>query len=275
MNAKLKNILVRASSGAVFVALLLWCAYQGGGFNYLLYFVFGGMAAFEFHKIIEKKVGKASVLWIFITLVFILLRFNDVEKVYDIESNNFLPLILLVVALSELLFTPKSGVEKMSLKIFGLLYIGYGFSALPLIGEHHGNYHFSILFIFFFTLWANDTFAYLSGMWKGKTPLFPRVSPNKTWEGTVGGAIMALLFTYALTNWVFKTPYDNSTWMALSIIIVVFGALGDLLESLIKRWANVKDSGNIMPGHGGILDRLDSAIFAGPAIIFYLMYFAN
>lgn len=275
MHPKLKNILIRATSGAVFISILLFCAYYGGYYNYALYFIFGAIGAFEFHKIIERKYGKTSLLWIFLTLIFIVLRWNDYGAWFRFKANDLLPVLLVIVCIVELLAAKKSGVEKMSLKMLGLLYVGFGFSSIPVLGLFENTYYWSILVIFFFTLWANDTFAYLTGMFFGKTPLFKRVSPNKTWEGTFGGALMAILFTLVLSEFFFDTPISRGDWIVLALITIIFGALGDLLESLIKRWADVKDSGKIMPGHGGVLDRLDSAIFAAPAFIFYLLFFAK
>ena len=129
------------------------------------------------------------------------------------------------------------------------------------------SYNYILLLALFVIIWASDTFAYLAGSLFGKHKLFPSISPNKSWEGVVGGLIGALL-----TAMVFYLTVSEPTaceisvslirWLIFAVVIVVFGTLGDLLESLLKRTVGVKDSGHIMPGHGGLLDRLDSVIFA-------------
>jgi len=124
----------------------------------------------------------------------------------------------------------------------------------------------------FILIWANDTFAYIVGKTMGKHKLFERISPKKTIEGFLGGMVFAIAGAYILSRFdVFIIPVFNSaaTWMGAAVILVIFGTLGDLVESQLKRKAGVKDSGKIMPGHGGILDRLDSIIFAIPFLFLY------
>ncbi len=120
----------------------------------------------------------------------------------------------------------------------------------------------------FILVWVNDTFAYLIGKTVGKQKLFPRISPKKTVEGFLGGLFFSCVSSYFIAK--FTGTLDFTTWLIMSIIISVFGTLGDLIESKYKRQANVKDSGVIMPGHGGLLDRLDSIIFAAPFIYLFL-----
>ena len=119
-------------------------------------------------------------------------------------------------------------------------------------------------------LWTNDTFAYVVGKKFGKRKLFESVSPNKTWEGTIGGAIFALALAYIMARY-FRELY-RSDWLIIAGIIVVFGNLGDLIQSKFKRSFNVKDSGNILPGHGGILDRFDGVYMAAPFVFAYIQY---
>jgi phosphatidate cytidylyltransferase len=120
-----------------------------------------------------------------------------------------------------------------------------------------------------FLTWANDTFAYLIGSKIGKTPLLPRISPKKTWEGTIGGALMCML-TGVVISYFFK-ELTLINWMVVGAIVAIFGTLGDLIESMLKRSVGVKDSGSFMPGHGGFLDRFDAFIFAVPFVYLYLI----
>lgn len=136
-----------------------------------------------------------------------------------------------------------------------------------------GPLHYGIVLGFLFILWANDTGAYLVGSVIGKHKLFERISPGKTWEGSIGGAILALFIAWGL-SYIFK-QLDGSQWMTLALIIVISGTLGDLVESMLKRSLGIKDSGNIFPGHGGILDRFDAVLLSVPFVFVYLALFCR
>jgi len=122
-------------------------------------------------------------------------------------------------------------------------------------------------------VWVNDTFAYLVGIKFGKHKLFERISPKKTWEGFFGGLVFAIFAGFLFSHFTSDYPIAKNIvkWVGLAIIVVIFGTIGDLFESYIKRSLNVKDSGTILPGHGGLLDRLDSILFAAPAAVIYLL----
>lgn len=120
-----------------------------------------------------------------------------------------------------------------------------------------------------FSIWINDTMAYIVGSFTGKTPM-TKISPKKTWEGTIGGAILSIL-VITLLGWYFKI-YSIKDWICIAAICAVFATIGDLLESKLKRLANVKDSGTIMPGHGGFLDRFDSLLIAAPIVWLYVNF---
>jgi phosphatidate cytidylyltransferase len=131
------------------------------------------------------------------------------------------------------------------------------------------TYHFQIVLGYLFIVWANDTFAYLTGKTMGKHALFKRISPGKTWEGSLGGLIGSLGVAAVLSLY-FSTLLINQ-WLIIAVIIVVTGTYGDLIKSLMKRSLNIKDSGNILPGHGGMLDRFDSLLGSAPFVFLYLM----
>jgi phosphatidate cytidylyltransferase len=132
-------------------------------------------------------------------------------------------------------------------------------------------YHPALVFGLLLLVWASDSFAYLIGSRIGKTKLFPRISPGKTWEGTLGGILGAVTAAFVL-HYLFPTELTLNTWLGLSLIAVVFGTLGDLIESMLKRSLNVKDSGNLMPGHGGMLDRFDAFMFFVPWAVLFLSF---
>ena len=132
-----------------------------------------------------------------------------------------------------------------------------------------------LLGIFIF-IWLYDTGAYCVGMLLGRHRLFERISPKKSWEGVIGGVALCVAGAYATYYWFdefFQVP-DLTTWVGLSVVVAVFATFGDLVESLIKRTVGVKDSGHILPGHGGILDRIDSLLLVVPAVLIYLMLIA-
>ena len=151
-------------------------------------------------------------------------------------------------------------------------WIGFIGVFLILIANYYEDYNPNILLGAFILVWVNDSFAYLVGKNFGKHKLLERISPNKTIEGFIGGVVFTILASILISQ--FYTFFSVTLWIITALIISIFGTLGDLVESKFKREAGVKDSGNIMPGHGGILDRLDSVIFVIPFLyILYLIYF--
>jgi phosphatidate cytidylyltransferase len=161
------------------------------------------------------------------------------------------------------------GFRNVSLSFHALLYISLPFALLPYLPYRvAGEWNPWIIFLPFLLAWVNDTFAYLSGVRFGRHKLFPRVSPNKSWEGLVGGSVATLLAGAFLVPRVGGLTRVDT--VVIAGIVVLFGVYGDLIESLFKRCAGVKDSGNFLPGHGGVLDRFDAILFAIPAIFVYL-----
>lgn len=157
--------------------------------------------------------------------------------------------------------------------ILGIIYVAIPFTLLHEISYYadfaFGNiYYYDILIGYFFVLWANDTGAYLVGRKFGKTKLFERISPKKTWEGSIGGAALGLIMGYV--NWILFPEIQLSIWLGIAAIIVVFGSLGDLVESLFKRSLKIKDSGKLLPGHGGVLDRFDGIFISAPMVYTFL-----
>jgi phosphatidate cytidylyltransferase len=160
--------------------------------------------------------------------------------------------------------------QNIAFTLLGILYISLPYSLFNFIVFNHFNaeYSFGLLLCLFAFNWTNDTGAYLFGITLGKHRLFERISPKKSWEGAIGGALsvvgIAFLFAHLL-------PYISlSNWIILGLIVCVFGVFGDLVESLLKRSLNIKDSGTLLPGHGGFLDRFDAVIFSTPAFFAYL-----
>lgn len=177
---------------------------------------------------------------------------------------SFLVLIpFLLIPINELYRNEKNAIVNMSLSFFPAIYISLPFVMLVDIMFLNDVFDPYPVLGFFILIWVYDTGAYLSGLFLGKNKLFERVSPKKTWEGLIGGAIASAMISYFIVAR-FIPQLEPWKWLLVALIVVVFGTFGDLIESMIKRNAMVKDSGNLMPGHGGVLDRFDSAIFAAP-----------
>lgn len=150
----------------------------------------------------------------------------------------------------------------------GIFYIAVPFALLNVIAYEDKHYNYEIIFGLLFILWASDTGAYFAGTLFGKRKLFERISPKKSWEGFVGGAVLALIFVFGLS--LFFHSLTLVQWLVIGLIIIVGGTFGDLIESLLKRSIEIKDSGDSLPGHGGFLDRFDGLLISAPFIAAYL-----
>jgi phosphatidate cytidylyltransferase len=273
----LKELIIRAITGVVFAAVLIgaivWNKYSVAG----LFFVISILGLLEFFNLMEKggfkpKKSISSVVGglIYGIIVYFSFGYGDYSYLLFI-----FPLLVMLVVI-ELFRKSETPVSNFAFSVMGVMYVVIPFSILNFFAysspydevlEIDGRYDYVFLLGFFVIQWASDTGAYLAGSTFGKTKLFERISPNKTWEGAAGGAVIALgtgfLFAYF-------TESSILHWMVCSLLIVVFGTLGDLTESQIKRSTGVKDSGNILPGHGGILDRFDGVLFSAPFVMTYL-----
>ncbi len=195
------------------------------------------------------------------------------------QDDNFTLVLILSVPIIALLFVnelfraKENPFSNIGITILGVLYVVVPFGYLLIANfsepSEWMSRKYDIGFAFFFMLWANDTGAYIFGSWLGKHRLFERISPKKSWEGFIGGGLVALLVGYLFSMY---SAADSCCcqWIAMSLIVVIFGTLGDLVESMLKRSLNVKDSGTILPGHGGILDRFDGLLLAAPMVYFLL-----
>ena len=201
-----------------------------------------------------------------------------------IPINSFLfmlPLII-VIMIMELYRVHEKPFDSLAHTFFPVLYIAVPFSLFPFSAFSHAgmdsllpneNISFSpgIIIGFFLLIWANDTGAYLAGASFGRHRLMERISPKKSWEGFFGGLIIAAIVAWLLSGWL--GVVDTAAWIAISVIISVVGTYGDLIESMLKRSAGVKDSGSFLPGHGGFLDRFDSTIISFPLVYLFISLF--
>jgi phosphatidate cytidylyltransferase len=188
------------------------------------------------------------------TVIMIIELYRKDERPFDSLAHTFFPVLYTAVPFSMFPFS------------------AFGHTGLePIIG--HGILVFSpgIVVGFFILLWINDSAAYLAGVSFGKHRLMERISPKKSWEGFIGGFLLTLVAAWFLSQWM--GVVDRTGWIIISVIISVAGTYGDLVESMLKRSTGVKDSGNIMPGHGGFLDRFDSTIISFPLVFLYIALF--
>lgn len=269
----MNNFVKRSLTAVVFVALLLGCTFWNQLSFTLLFFTITTVGIWEFYSLAEK--GNNHPQKITGTFAAVIMYTSTAVVSMDIMDARFLLINIAVVFLIfiiELFSTAEHPFANIAFTLLGLIYVALPFSLLNFITSYNGAYNYQILFGLFFILWSNDTGAYLVGSVIGKHKLFPRVSPGKTWEGSVGGAVMSYIVAYVISEWyTVINPFD---WMIIATILIVIGSLGDLVESLFKRSIGVKDSGNILPGHGGILDRFDSLILATPFVFVYLYLFS-
>jgi phosphatidate cytidylyltransferase len=268
----LNNFVKRALTAIVFVALLLGCTFWSQLSFTLLFFVITIVGIWEFYTLAEK--GNNHPQKIAGTLAGAVLYASTSLVAGDVLDIKFLLVNLSIVFLFfiiELFSKADHPFTNIAFTLLGLIYVAIPFSLLNFITSYNGAYSYQLLFGFFFILWSNDTGAYLVGSAIGKHKLFPRVSPGKTWEGSIGGAILSYVVAFIIAEW--YTVINRFDWMVIATILIIAGSLGDLVESLFKRSIDVKDSGNILPGHGGILDRFDSLILATPFVFVYLYIF--
>jgi len=188
------------------------------------------------------------------------------------EISPFLVIILLVLAVLSMAVSRdlSSTISKMGIALFGILFIGFLLAYVSLI-RNMPNGRVWVLFLII-TVWAGDIFALLSGSFLGRHKLYPKISPNKTFEG-LGGAIVGSILVAFAFSWLFIPNLEIGSCILLAIGLGILGQLGDFTESMLKRSAQVKDSGTLIPGHGGMLDRLDSFLFSAPFLHYALLYF--
>ena len=265
----------RIISGLVFGGLFISSLYTHVSFA-LLTFIFGIISTNEFNKLTNQKgIGYYivfSIIYIYFALTEYLLNINNQPNSWFNDLKDTLLIFSIFVSLFLLrdLFSTKNLISVLIKKYFRFIfYITSSFIFIYLIANFNGFYDPSVILGCFILIWVNDSFAYMVGKKFGKQKLFYSISPHKTVEGFLGGLLFCCISASIVSRYV-DDSISTSNWLTMAIIVSVFGTLGDLIESKFKRESNVKDSGKIMPGHGGILDRLDSIIFASPYIYLFL-----
>mgnify|MGYP001776282213 CR=1 FL=1 len=277
----MKNFVVRTITGIFFVAAIVVCFLKPVAMAFLFALV-TGLSIWEYCGLVNNVKGVQVNRFIStVAGVYFFLAVSGFCSGVVPTAAVFIPYLLTLVYLfiSELYAKTENAVNDWAYTMLGQMYIAVPFSTINVLAFNataDGSvvYNYLIPLCVFIFLWANDTGAYCSGSLFGRHKLFPRISPGKSWEGSIGGAIIVLVVAFFIGR--YETGLDSESgltilqWMGLGLVVVVFGTWGDLVESLFKRTLGIKDSGSILPGHGGMLDRFDSSLMAMPAAVVYL-----
>lgn len=273
----MSNFIVRTITGVIFVAAIV-VSFLSPRAMVLLFAIVTGMTVWEYCGLVNEHrqvqvnrfISTVAAVYLFVAMA----GYNSGLT----PSAVFIPYLVTIIYLliAELYLKAEDPVGNWAFTMLPQLYIALPLSTLSVLAfPAEGQYSFVLPLSIFVFLWTNDTGAYCVGSLLGRHKLFPRVSPGKSWEGSIGGGV--LVVAVAALVWhllgVYAPGESNLTvwqWMGLGLTVVVFGTWGDLVESLFKRTLGIKDSGNILPGHGGMLDRFDSSLLAIPAAVVYL-----
>ena len=289
----MKHFIIRTITGVIFVAAIV-ASFLRPEAMVLLFSIVTGMTIWEFTGLVNERehvtVNRfictvAGVYFFYAMTYFCSDLYAGVAK-----SVVFIPYLVTVIYLliAELYLKQEDPVQDWAYTMLSQMYIALPFSLLNVLAftaNSSGMVVFNTLLplsVFIF-LWVNDTGAYCVGSLLGRHKLFPRISPGKSWEGSIGGAVFVLAVAYGIgwldnmeiadanhTSSIFAGMLSIPEWLGLGLVVVIFGTWGDLVESLFKRTLGIKDSGSILPGHGGMLDRFDSSLLAIPAAVVYL-----
>jgi len=276
----MKNFIVRTITAVFFVAAIVTCFLRPEAMI-LLFGLVTGMTIWEFTGLVNERDGItvnqmiSTVAGVYFFLA--MAGYNSGMTPAAVFVPYLLTLIYLMVA--ELYLKQDDPVNDWAYTMMSQLYIALPFSLLNVLAFQSDadgiHYVWTVPLSVFVFLWINDTGAYICGSLLGRHKLFPRISPGKSWEGSVGGGVLVIIV--AVLVWYLLEQYGENAlglsaveWAGLGLVIVIFGTWGDLVESLFKRTLGIKDSGHILPGHGGMLDRFDSSLMAIPAAVVYL-----
>ena len=271
----MKNLIQRTLAGSVFVALIvvgiLWSEYS----FLVLFTAVTALCLWEFYSLLgtQKNIRFHRFFDCLGGVILFVAMFLYAQGIFGYPVFALYLLYVVIVLIVELYEKQDDPITHTAYVFFGQLYIALPVSILNLVvflpaATESAQYLPVLALALFVFIWVNDTGAYIVGSLIGKHRLFERISPKKSWEGFFGGLVFTVAVAFVFNHFVPAIPYYH--WIGLSITIVIFGTLGDLIESLMKRTLSVKDSGTAIPGHGGFLDRFDSFLLAVYAVLFYL-----
>ncbi len=269
----MKELLIRTASGISFVGIVIgaiWVHPLSLLFLLSLILVLG---LNEFYNLCYKSgYHPLKFLGILVSLAFLIFNFYVIAGVIPYKYLTLNLLIFVLAAIGIVFYSPRSLLQTLATTLTGVVYIALPLVLILFIAWNYGSYDPVILSSIFAIIWTYDSLAYLSGKLAGRTKMAAHISPSKSWEGFGGGIILTLFLVWLLRDLPFLN--EEIPWLFFSFLIILSATLGDMFESALKRIAGVKDSGSLIPGHGGILDRFDSLFFATP-IIFVFLYILN
>lgn len=268
----MNNFYKRSITGILFVLVLGGAILFHAVTFFALIVIIVALGIVEFYKLMDSTpVRTNKVLGLTVGLLLLTLTCLYSIGVADVAWFWIVVPVISSVFIAELYRKQEHPFQNIAITLFGVLYVAVPFSLLVNIGfpqQSITGYQPRLIIGLFFLLWANDTGAYVTGITMGKHPMFSRISPKKSWEGFAGGLFFTLLVAFIISRYFIALQVID--WIIIAIIVCIFGVWGDLIESMLKRSLNIKDSGNILPGHGGILDRFDSILFSAPIVFVYL-----
>lgn len=273
----MKNFIIRAITGLTFAAVLIGSILYSLESLTLLFSIVAALSIWEFGSIVNTHAGANMNRLISTVAGFYLVFATGWFQLGLISGRDFMPYLLTLVYLlvSELYRKEENPLKNWAYAFASQIYIALPFAllmVLGMVGKCDFNNHYILPLSVFIFLWMSDTGAYLVGSLLSRyfpAKLFPRISPKKSWVGSIGGGLLCLAAAWGI--YAYEPKYmELWQWMGLALTVCVFGTWGDLVESLLKRQVGIKDSGNILPGHGGLLDRFDSSLLAIPAAVVYI-----
>ncbi|MBI9054174.1 MAG: phosphatidate cytidylyltransferase [Bacteroidales bacterium] len=268
----MSNLVQRTITGIVFLALVVGAIFYNKISFFILFELIVIGAMYEFYTLVEKKKYKPLKIYgIIIGAIVFAANYFFVTGL--VNSNIFLAIIPVIISvfIIELYRKSEQVFVNVGFTFLGVIYIAVPFSFANYIVFSDNVYNAHLLLGFLFLMWSYDTLAYVFGVSFGKHRLFERISPKKSWEGFIGGTVSSLGMAYVIS--LIFPELSFLSWAFVSVIVSVFGTYGDLVESVFKRNIDEKDSGSILPGHGGILDRFDAVLFTLPLFYLYLHFF--
>lgn len=270
---KFSNLALRVITGLLGSAAIVFCVVFSEWTYFAIFFLVTLLTLLEFYKLagIDGLVPQKTLGLIIGLFVYSISFFIEEGRIGSQYYFLIFPMVSLVFIVKLYKKTERKPFTNIAITVLGIFYTAVPFALLNIATYDNNTYNYEIICGCLFILWATDTGAYFAGTLFGKNKLFERISPKKSWEGAVGGAILAMVFAYGFSVY-FKT-LPQWQWLCIGAIIIVGGIYGDLVESLLKRSIEIKDSGSSLPGHGGFLDRFDGLLISAPFIVAFLEIF--
>ncbi|MBR1774722.1 MAG: phosphatidate cytidylyltransferase [Bacteroidales bacterium] len=270
----MNNLLKRAITGAIYVLSVIAAIFIHPIITAVYFLIIAIIGLWEFYNIAGKKnimANKITAMGLCLFTYACVLLISECEFQSAKVVTCFAILDILLIFINELYRKSENPFTNIAYTLMGIIYVVVPLALTNMIIKTDGKFSPMILMSVFIFAWCNDTFAYLTGMKFGKHKLFERISPKKTWEGWVGGFLFTIIAAIIVSH--FSDALSVIDFIVIAVITSVIGTFGDLVESMFKRQVGVKDSGNILPGHGGILDRFDILLLVLPAVWLYLNLF--